>query len=78
MKPVLRYQSQLLFRRSYKPSPILRIRPATKRALVFSPVSRWPEAGSRQMTQAHSHHDFAADAAPSAREDRGGRVKTRQ
>lgn len=27
MKPVLRYQSQLLFRRSYKPNRILRIRP---------------------------------------------------
>jgi len=28
MKPVLRYQSQLLFRKSYKPNRIIRIRPA--------------------------------------------------
>lgn len=28
MKPVIRYQSQLLFRRSYKPNRILRIKPA--------------------------------------------------
>ncbi len=27
MKPVLRYQSQLLFRKSYKPNRVLRIRP---------------------------------------------------
>jgi len=28
MKPVIRYQSQLLFRKSYKPNRVLRIRPA--------------------------------------------------
>ncbi len=28
MKPVRRYQSQLLFRKSYKPNRILRIKPA--------------------------------------------------
>ena len=28
MKPVLRYQSQLLFRKSYKPHRVLRIKPA--------------------------------------------------
>ena len=27
MKPVLRYQSQLLFRKSYKPNRMIRIRP---------------------------------------------------
>jgi hypothetical protein len=27
MKPVIRYQSQLLFRKSYKPNRVLRIRP---------------------------------------------------
>lgn len=31
MKPVLRYQSQLLFRKSYKPSRVLRIRPTQLR-----------------------------------------------
>ena len=35
MKPVRRYQSQLLFRKSYKPNRTLRIRPAGKRNLVF-------------------------------------------
>ncbi len=37
MKPVLRYRSQLLFRKSYKPSRVLRIRPA-KFNFVFRPL----------------------------------------
>jgi hypothetical protein len=41
MRPVLRYQSQLLFRKSYKPNRILRIRLAAKRNLTFRP----PRAG---------------------------------
>ena len=34
MKPVLRYQSQLLFRRSYKPFRAMRIRPTGKVNIV--------------------------------------------
>jgi hypothetical protein len=41
MKPVLRYQSQLLFRKSYKPNRVIRIRPATRMNLVFRPVNRF-------------------------------------
>ncbi len=41
MKPVLRYQSQLLFRRSYKPKRILRIRPVARITRVFRPVHRF-------------------------------------
>jgi hypothetical protein len=37
MKPVIRYQSQLLFRKSYKPNRVIRIRPTGKRNLVFRP-----------------------------------------
>ena len=37
MKPVLRYQSQLLFRKSYKPERILRIKPG-KVQFTFRPV----------------------------------------
>ena len=37
MKPVLRYQSQLLFRKSYRPNRVLRIRPA-KLNFIFRPV----------------------------------------
>jgi len=37
MKPIHRYQSQLLFRKSYRPSRILRIRPAKLR-FSFRPV----------------------------------------
>ena len=37
MKPVLRYQSQLLFRKSYKPERIIRIKPA-KVTITFRPV----------------------------------------
>ena len=37
MKPVLRYQSQLLFRKSYKPNRVLRVTPAKLR-FHFRPV----------------------------------------
>lgn len=37
MRPVMRYQSQLLFRKSYKPSRIIRIKP-TKLVFEFRPV----------------------------------------
>ena len=37
MKPVLRYQSQLLLRKSYKPNRLLRARPV-KLNFVFRPV----------------------------------------
>jgi len=37
MKPVRRYQSQLLFRKSYKPERVLRIKPA-KLHVEFRPV----------------------------------------
>lgn len=37
MKPVRRYQSQLLFRKSYKPNRVLRICP-TKLRFSFRPV----------------------------------------
>jgi len=40
MKPVIRYQSQLLFRKSYKPKRIIRISPLPKSALVFRPANR--------------------------------------
>ena len=38
MRPVIRYQSQLLFRRSYKPNRIIRIRPGAKLNFIFRPV----------------------------------------
>ena len=38
MKPVIRYQSQLLFRKSYKPNRIMRFRPAAKLNFSFRPV----------------------------------------
>lgn len=41
MKPVLRYQSQLLFRKSYKPNQVIRIRPTRRLNLVFRPVHRF-------------------------------------
>lgn len=34
MKPIMRYQSQLLFRKSYKPNRTIRIRP------TFRPVAQ--------------------------------------
>jgi len=38
MKPVIRYQSQLLFRKSYKPNRVIRIRPALQPAITFRPM----------------------------------------
>ena len=38
MKPVIRYKSQLLFRKSYKPSRVIRIRSAPKVALIVRPA----------------------------------------
>jgi len=38
MRPVLRYQSQLLFRKSYKPSRVIRVRPTGKLSFSFRPV----------------------------------------
>jgi len=41
MKSVLRYQSQLLFRKSFKPNRVLRIRPAVRLKFVFRPLKRF-------------------------------------
>ena len=41
MKPVIRYQSQLLFRKSYKPKRVIRIGPLPKPTMVFQPVHRF-------------------------------------
>jgi hypothetical protein len=38
MKPVIRYQSQLLFRKSYKPNRPLRIKPVVKLSFTFRPM----------------------------------------
>ena len=38
MKPVIRYRSQLLSRRSYKPSRVIRIRPGPKLTFTFRPA----------------------------------------
>jgi hypothetical protein len=42
MKPVLRYQSQLLFRKSYKPDRVIRIRLAARAIRVFRPKRAGP------------------------------------
>jgi hypothetical protein len=39
MKPVIRYQSQLLV--SYKPNRLIRIRPTAKPNVTFRPVRRF-------------------------------------
>jgi hypothetical protein len=41
MKPVPRFQSQLLFRRSYKPSRPIRFQPPVKLNLAFRPSNRF-------------------------------------
>ena len=46
MKPVIRYQSQLLFRKSYKPNRVIRIRPGIKVRLSFRSFRAGPERKS--------------------------------
>jgi hypothetical protein len=48
MRPIIRYQSQLLYRRSYKPArrttrriPMIRIRPVKRLDFTFRPVNRF-------------------------------------
>jgi hypothetical protein len=41
MKPTIRYQSQLLFRKSYKPNPLVRIRPMAKPSVTFRPMRQF-------------------------------------
>jgi hypothetical protein len=52
MKPIIRYRSQLLFRKGYKPNPIIRIRPSRKAA----PVVRAARAGPQINT-----YEYATD-----------------
>ncbi len=40
MKPVIRYQSQLLYRKSYRPNRIIRIRSTLKPGIAFRPTRR--------------------------------------
>jgi len=52
MKPIIRYRSQLLFRKSFKPNRVIRIRPAHKATLVVRPARAGPqnvETQSRTM-----------------------------
>ena len=41
MRSTIRYPSQLLLRRSYKPNRVMRIRPVRKLKLVFRPANRF-------------------------------------
>jgi hypothetical protein len=41
MRSTIRYQSQLLIRRSYKPDRVIRIRPLRRLNLVFRPANRF-------------------------------------
>ena len=51
MKPVLRYQSQLLFRKSYKPDRLIRIRLAAKTIKVFRPPRAGPPLKTYECNQ---------------------------
>lgn len=46
MKPIIRYRSQLLFRKSYKPDRNIQIRPAAKQNPVFRPSRAGPQEKS--------------------------------
>jgi len=43
MRPAIRYQSPLRFRKSYKPNRMNRIRPSAKLNLVFRPTRAGPQ-----------------------------------
>jgi hypothetical protein len=65
MKPVIRYQSQLLFRKSYKPNRVIRIRPDA-RATRYRPQVFWRsdsfaiDIQSAQNPASEPGHDLAA------------------
>ena len=48
MKSIIRYQSQLLFRKSYKPNRVIRIRPAMKLNITFRPSRAGPRIESHE------------------------------
>ena len=56
MKPVIRYRSQWLFRKSYKPNRVIRIRPAQKATLVVCPARAGPQ---RSETQSRTMRNVA-------------------
>jgi len=41
IKPVIRYQSQLLYRKTYKPNRVIRIRPIAKATVIFRSMRRF-------------------------------------
>jgi hypothetical protein len=43
MKPIIRYRSQLLSRKSYKPNRVIQVRPIPKAALVVRPARSGPQ-----------------------------------
>ena len=56
MKPVIRYRSQMLFRKSYKPNRVIRIRPAQRATLVVRPARAGPQ---RSETQSRTMRNVA-------------------
>ena len=50
MKPIIRYQTQLLFRKSYKPVRLIRIRPAHKATSVVRPARAGPQFNKYEYT----------------------------
>ena len=41
MKPVIRYQHELLYRKSYKPNRLIRVRPTAKPSVDFRPMRQF-------------------------------------
>ena len=56
MKPVIRYRSQMLFRKSCKPNRVIRIRPAQSATLVVRPARAGPQ---RSETQSRTMRNVA-------------------
>ena len=59
MRPVIRYQSQLLYRKSYKPNRVIRIRPA-KLNFEFRPVRFGVKPQLKTNPSSGPCHDHAA------------------
>jgi hypothetical protein len=57
MRPVTRYQSKLLFRKSYKPNRVIRIRPAMKLNVSFRPVG----FGLKPKIKSINTYEYAID-----------------
>ena len=56
MKPVIRYQNQLLFRKSYKPNRLMHTRSAANPSVTFRPMRRFGVKPQLELVSSKAEH----------------------